>query len=223
MNDNIVNKATKLSELGEKLKDDDGLRLQINKDPLGFLKSLGIEVDDEFSDAVDRGLKSITVGKGAIPEPKLPAELTAINVKELLAAQAPMPPTNLTIEVGGGKAATDIAVQDFAFRVNGWGLVLVIPEKRIRDIVNGGITVAELGSALLTALSAAAGTASACPPLAALFAIGGLWCGIQAGWILTEILIILAVDSTHHKGVYLTWTWLGLALTCYLPIPTAIR
>lgn len=220
MNDDIANNATKLWELGEKLKEDDELRLQINNDPLGFLKSIGIEVEDNFSDSVSRGLKSITVGKGAPPDSTQASLLAMIEAKELPKSQAPMPPSNLKVVVE--KASADIAVQDFQFRVNGWGLVLVVPEYRIKEVADGGTTVATLGKALMAALSAAAGVAKACPPLAALFAIGGLWCGIQAAWIVAELLVILAVDSKHHKGVYLTWTWVGLALTAYLPIPTAI-
>ena len=220
MNNDIATNATKLSELGEKLKEDDKLRLQINNDPLGFLKSLGIEVDDEFSDSVGRGLKFVTVGKGAPPDSTQASLLTMIETKELPKSKAPMPPTNLKVVVE--KESAGIPVEDFEFRVNGWGLVLVVPESKIKLITDGGITVAELGQALLAALSAAAGAATGCVPLAALFAIGGLFCGILAAWIVAEILVILAVDSIHHKGVYLTWTWIGLALTAYLPIPTAI-
>ena len=210
--ENIDVKAAKLKELAEKANIDNDVRMRINKDPLEVMKSLDIEVDDEFKEVVVNQFKALTVGKADIPETEpMPATL-----------KAPSPPTNLRVQ----DKATSLEARGLIFRANAWGLVLEIPQSVLTSISSGGITIAVLGKALLTALSKLAEVlkkTKANPVLIGILAIAALWCGIQAGWILIEIAAINLANQKYQKGVYLTWTWFGLAMTCYLPIVTPIK
>ena len=209
--ENIDVKAAKLKELAEKANIDNGIRMRINKDPLEVMKSLDIEVDDEFKEVVVNQIKALTVGRADIPETEpMPATL-----------KAPSPPTHLRVQA----QATSEESRGLVFRASTWGLVLEVPQSVLASISSGGITIAVLGKALLTALSKLAESLkkTANPVLIGILAIAALWCGIQAGWILIEIAAINLANQKYQKGVYLTWTWFGLAMTCYLPIVTPIK
>ena len=209
--ENIDVKAAKLKELAEKANIDNDVRMRINKDPLEVMKSLDIEVDDEFKEVVVNQIKALTVGRADIPETEpMPATL-----------KAPSPPTHLRVQA----QATSEESRGLVFRASTWGLVLEVPQSVLASISSGGITIAVLGKALLTALSKLAESLkkTANPVLIGILAIAALWCGIQAGWILIEIAAINLANQKYQKGVYLTWTWFGLAMTCYLPIVTPIK
>jgi len=209
--ENIDVKAAKLKELAEKANIDNDVRMRINKDPLEVMKSLDIEVDDEFKEVVVNQIKALTVGRADIPETEpMPATL-----------KAPSPPTHLRVQA----QAISEESRGLIFRASTWGLVLEVPQSVLASISSGGITIAVLGKALLTALSKLAESLkkTANPVLIGILAIAALWCGIQAGWILIEIAAINLANQKYQKGVYLTWTWFGLAMTCYLPIVTPIK
>lgn len=181
-------KMLRLMEFAEKVNTDDSIRLRVNSDPLEVMRSLGIEVEEEFKEAVENQLKALTAGK----EERLGVKRMSAQV------QAPQ------------------------FRTNRWGLVLDLPPSTINDINHGLLSAPKLAKEiLLPALKAVVSSKN--PILMAVGGIAALWCSIQAGWILVEIAAINLVNSKYKKGVYLTWTWIGLAMTAYLPIVTPIK
>ena len=227
MKEDIATKSTRLTEIGEKLRDDFELKSQVNQDPLRFLSTLDIEVEDEFTDAVEGGLKSLTDDMQE-REPILESNYIDKEELESLAETisgrpaAPTAPTNLTVE---NVPATSAPKQpEFAFAVRPWGLVLTIPNETVQMIVEGQLSVTKLGGSLMAALVSLGGTvAISCPPLGVLIGIAGLFCGFQAIWLLAETGLIIAMNSIHKKGVYLTWTWAHIAVLSYLPFPTPIK
>ena len=51
-------KVTKLNDLANKVKTDDEVRKRIHENPLETMKELGIEVEDEFKEGVEKQLKA---------------------------------------------------------------------------------------------------------------------------------------------------------------------
>lgn len=220
MDKNIAAKATELAEIGKRIGKDQELRLRLNRDPLAFLKTLGVEVESEFADVVERNLRALSSGPGAIVPAAVPHPFSSAKASAFLQETAAS-----TGERGAPitRAAPQAGEVKFGFRTNIWGLVLDVPEQQVQLITGGYLTLAELNGALMAGLGALAGAAGACPPLAAVLAVSGLFCGVVAPWMLAEAIVIRVVDSIYHKGVCLTWTWIGLALTCYIPITAPIR
>jgi hypothetical protein len=192
-------KMSRLIDLAEKVKTDDDIRLRVNTDPLEVMRSLGIEVEEEFQEAVEKQLKALTAGKAE-----------SVRLKPMSAPlKASAPETKPEVQVP-------------RFRTNRWGLVLDLPPSTINDINRGLLSAPKLANKLLLpALKAVVSSKN--PILIGIGAIAALWCGIQAGWILVEIAAINLVNSKYKKGVYLTWTWIGLAMTAYLPVVTPIK
>ena len=224
MDDRIEIKSQKLFELGQRLVGDEDLRLKIQHNPLSFLRENDINVDDEFIESVAKSLSVITNQRG-IPEDAKRA-FSEASSKHNLTGMAPMPPSNLHVSGVNEAVVINDMDSEFQFRVNEWGLVLVVPENVLRQIVSGVLSASDITKALMTLLDKLASTLASSGKGAAIIApilgIAAIWVGIQVGWILAETVLILMLDETHHKGVYLTWTWIGLGLTAYLPIPTPI-
>ncbi len=168
--------------LAAKLKTDPSLRERLHRDPIGYLRSIGVQIDDPFRQVVERQLMVVTHG-GSTPDAGQPPE------------------------------------GSFVFTATPWGLVLVINEDGMQWLKNA--SAERIGAAIGAALSVLAAS-STDPLIAALVLIATVWCATQAVWILAEYGMMVAMDEAHHKGVYLTWTWIGLALTCYVPFPTPI-
>ncbi|CAB1064491.1 hypothetical protein D1BOALGB6SA_9287 [Olavius sp. associated proteobacterium Delta 1] len=190
---------SRLVDLAEKAKTDDDIRLRINTDPLEVMRSLGIEVEEDFKEAVENQLKALTAGKGE-----------SIGVEPMSTPLVSTAPETKPDEQGP------------KFRTNSWGLVLDLPPSTIDEINRGLLSAPKLAKdILLPAFKAVLSTKN--PVLWGIGAIAALWCSIQAGWILVEIAAINLMNLNYKKGVYLTWTWIGLALTVDVPIVTPIK
>lgn len=175
-------KSADLIQLALQLRRDEGMRAAVRSNPLAYLESIGLTVEDCFKEAVAQQLAQLTRG--------------------VAAAIAIAPPEG-----------------SFVFTTNVWGLVLVINGEGLGWLHDAPLdrVSAAIGEAL--ALQAAADTD---PLLATLVMIAPLWCAIQADWLLADASRWAMPASGHHQGLYLTWTWLGLAATAYLPVSTAM-
>lgn len=170
-------------QLANEIKTNQSLCAEIRKNPVAYLQSLGIEVQQDFHAAVEKHLQTLVKGSSSNDDP-------------------PPPPEG-----------------SFVFTTNDWGLVLVINEEGVQWLKTASVTM--IGTAIGAAFAILA-SLSTDPIIAAIALIATAWCATQAVWIIGELVALSLMDEINHKGVYLTWSWIGLALLCYLPVPTPI-
>ena len=192
----------------EKAKDNPELLEEIGNNPLTVLRSMNIDVEDEFKEVVSMQLKATT---STIPNQTFIKEAEAMSeeahkilrsVQEVKLMSAPSAPTGLTVEIDKEeKSAPEPVLNAMELSVRPWGVVLVVREPAIKYIQGGGqITGGVLGAA--GGIVGLAGLSVALGPL-----------GIVVGAVLALIGAALGIYSAvismvdEGKGDYLNWTW----------------